>query len=202
MAKSDNSRIDKIEKLLEELSESQKKTDEQMKKTDEQMKKTDKEIDKLLGSQKETGKRVRDLTDGWGKFVEGIVAPCIPKLFKKVGINVDFTTQNVEKTKNGRSLEIDILCEGKSKEKDMVIAVEVKTTLDESKVDRWVERLGKFYKFFDRYKDYSLIGVIGGMKLSKGVIRYAEGKGLYVLIPSGDAVKLANKPKFKPMIWR
>ncbi|MBU3930972.1 MAG: hypothetical protein KKF01_00755, partial [Proteobacteria bacterium] len=131
----------------------------------------------LRESQKKTDKKVGDLTDGWGRFVEGTVAPCIPKLFKKVGINVDFTTQNVEKTKNGRSLEIDLLCEGKSKEKDIVIAVEVKTTLDESKVDEWIERLKKFFKFFDKYRDYSLIGVIGGMKLSKGVIRYAEGKG-------------------------
>ena len=156
----------------------------------------------LRESQKETGKRVRDLTDGWGKFVEGIVAPCIPKLFKKVGINVDFTAQNVEKTKDGEETETDVLCTGKSKKEDIVIAVEVKTTLDESKVDRWVEKLKEFYKFFDEYKDYRLIGVIGGMKLSKGVVRYAEGKGLYVLTPSGNAVKLANKPKFKPRIWR
>ena len=65
-----------------------------------------------------------------------------------------------------------------------------------------MERLEKFYKFFDEYKDYRLIGVISGMKLSKGVVRYAEGRGLYVLTPSGNAVKLANKPKFKPRIWR
>jgi len=160
------------------------------KKTDEQM--------------KITGKKVGELTDGhgWGKFVEGTVAPCIPKLFRKVGIDIGITAQNVEKTKDGGETEIDVLCTGKSKKEDIVIAVEVKTTLDESKVDRWVERLEKFYKFFDEYKDYRLIGVISGMKLSKGVVRYAEGKGLYVLTPSGNAVKLANKPKFKPRIWK
>lgn len=156
----------------------------------------------LRESQKKTEKMVSDLTDGWGKFVEGTVAPCIPKLFRKVGIDIGIIAQNVERTKNGKSLEIDVLCEGKSKEKDIVIAVEVKTTLDESKVDEWIKRLEKFFKFFDKYKDYRLIGVIGGMKLSRGVIKYAEGKGLYIFTPSGNAVKLANKPNFKPRIWK
>ena len=191
-----------VERLKKEFYQGMTKLRESQAELRESQKKTDEEIDKLLGSQKETAKRVGDLTDGWGKFVEGTVAPCIPKLFKKVGINVDFTAQNVERTKDGGEMEVDILCEGKSKEKDMVIAVEVKTTLDESKVDEWIERLKDFFKFFDKYRDYSLIGVIGGMKLSKGVVRYAERKGLYVLTPSGNAVKLANKPEFKPRIWR
>ncbi len=70
---------------IKELRESQKKTDEQLK--------------KMIG----------ELTDGWRKFVEGLVEPSVREVFKEVGIEVRETFQRPTASINGRNLEIDIV---------------------------------------------------------------------------------------------
>ena len=84
---------------IKELQESQKKTDEQLKKTDKQLKETDKQLKKMIG----------ELTDGWGKFVEGLVEPSVREVFKEVGIEVRETFQRPTASINERNLEIDIV---------------------------------------------------------------------------------------------
>ena len=70
---------------IKELRESQKKTDEQLK--------------KMIG----------ELTDGWRKFVEGLVEPSVREVFKEVGIEVRETFQRPTASINERNLEIDIV---------------------------------------------------------------------------------------------
>lgn len=187
---------------IKELRESQKKTDEQMKKTDEQIKKTDTEIDKLLEGQKKTDKQIGNLTDGWGKFVEGLVAPSLPKLFKKFGLKIRGIDQRALRRLNGRELEIDILCVGEKDGSEVVIAAEVKSNLEISDVEDYLNNLSNFFKFFKEYRGRDLIGMVSGIRLSKGVKDFAERHGLYVLAPSGETMIILNKKGFKPRIWR
>lgn len=159
------------------------------------------EIAELKESQKKTDKQIGNLTDGWGKFVEGLVAPSVPKIFSKLGIKVFGIDQRALRRFNGKEMEIDVLCLGKQKTKEVVIAAEVKSVLGIEDVKYYINSLGNFFKFFTEYKGSELIGVVSGIKMEKGVAQFAEKQGLYVLAPSGETMVMLNKKGFKPHIW-
>jgi hypothetical protein len=186
---------DEIWKLLRELIISQKKTDEQLKKTDEQIRETEALVNR-------TNKQVGDLTDGWGKFVEGLVTPSVPKLFSDFGIKILGTYQRAKKRFNGRELEIDVLCVGRRGRKRVAIAAEIKSELNVYDIKRYLKELDQFFLFFDEYQGMDLIGVVSGIRLSKGVKDFAEKQGLYILAPSGETMVILNQKDFKPRIWR
>ncbi|MEW6095625.1 MAG: hypothetical protein AB1567_03745 [bacterium] len=190
----------KQQQTEKEIDRLTKKTDAQIEKIDAQIEKTDKEIKKEI---KKVNKMVGDLTDGWGKFVEGLVAPSIPKVFKILDIDVfDISTRRTRR-KNGNELEVDILCLGRRQDgKEVVLVAEVKSDLQSKHIDEFVtEELPEFKKFFDEYQDKELIGIVAGSRLGDGVKKYAEKLGLYILAPSGNIMKLLNKPDFRPKAW-
>ncbi|MEW6686635.1 MAG: DUF3782 domain-containing protein [Candidatus Edwardsbacteria bacterium] len=180
--------FNEIKESIKDLIERQKKTDEQLKKTDEQIRRTD--------------RNVGNLTDGWGKFVEGLVEPSVPKLFSKLGIKIYGIYPRARKILNRRYLEIDVLGTGQRKDgREVVIVTEVKSELKQRDVDDVVETLNLFPKFFKEYKDREIIGAVAGIRLQKGIERYAERRGLYVLAPSGETMMILNEKGFKPKVW-
>lgn len=207
-----NNEMARIEKAIRELVASQKKTDEQQKKTEEMLKKTDEEITKLtrktdaeitklLRTQENINKQVANITDSWGKFVEGFIEPSIPELFSRYGIKDTSIFPRAKSHKNGEELEVDILAVSK-KEDNIVIAVEAKTTLGIRDVNDCISDLNKFFDFFDVYSGRKLIGVVCGIRLPGGVAKYAEKKGLYIMRPSGENMTILNRKGFRPKIWK
>lgn len=161
------------------------------------------EMLELRESQKKTDQQIGRLTDGWGKFVEGLVEPSIPKLFGELGIEISMVYQRARSRKDGRELEIDILAIGKRIDGGkVVIAVEVKSTLGVREVKECIEDLNSFFDFFDEYRGRELIGVVSGIRLTSGVQRHAEKEGLYILGPADDNMVILNKKGFKPKIWK
>ncbi|HID26698.1 MAG TPA: DUF3782 domain-containing protein [Methanosarcinales archaeon] len=204
-----NKEIREIRALIKDLIESQKITDEQLKKTDEEIKKltesqkkTDEQLKKTDKQIKNLGKEIGKFTDGWGRFVEGIVAPSIPKLFFELGFVISETHHRAKSRKDGMEMEIDLLALGKQKNKEFVLVAEVKSTLKVGDVQEFIEELDHFFEFFEGYRGKELIGIVCGVSLVKGVEKYAEREGLFVLSPSGDSMKILNKKDFKPKIWR
>jgi hypothetical protein len=195
-------KLNKINATLSEVAKEQKLFAKQMRqlqaaqqKTDEQIRLTNKEIDKLKVM-------VGDLTNSWGKFVEGLVAPSVPVIFKKLKIDIFSLSPRIKRYKDGKELEIDILCLGKDSDgKDLVILTEVKSDVSSKDIDSFLVDIERFKYFFDEYKGRGIIGVIAGMKFGKGVQRYAERCGLYILGPSGEVMELLNKSDFKPRVW-
>ncbi|MEO0164453.1 MAG: DUF3782 domain-containing protein, partial [candidate division WOR-3 bacterium] len=102
----------------------------------------------------------------------------------------------LEEYRKRKDMEVDALAVGK----DYVIVVEVKTTLKKGDVDEFEERLkNKFLKVFYEYKGFRLYGAVAGMRIQKGVDRYASKKGLIVLKhKDGKDVKVLNPKNFKP----
>ncbi|MEW5766439.1 MAG: hypothetical protein AB1797_02260 [bacterium] len=216
-------KIDKIQEILERLAVSQEKTDEELKKLTESQKETDEDLKKLAESQKKTDEELRDLskevskltksdeilrkqlgefTNSWGKFVEGMVAPSVPEIFKHLGIEVLTLYQRALKHKKGEEMEIDILCRGRRDDgREIIIVTEAKSTFEVEDINEFVERLMEFKEFFDEYREQDVVGVTAGTTFRQEVRKYAQRKGLYVLVPSGEIMKLWNKPDFKPKIW-
>lgn len=159
--------------------------------TDKRFKETDKKIENTL-------KVVGDLTGKWSKFVEGLIAPAVEKLFKARGIVVDKVYQRVKTHRNGNTIEIDILAiDGK-----YAVLVEAKSTLKIEDVQEHEERLNTFKYFFPEYKDKNVIGAVGGISIEEGAERYAYKKGMFVIAQSGEeSVKIVNDKGFKPRMW-
>jgi len=190
-------------KGMAELRESQRKTDEQMKKTEESQRKTDEQMKETDEEMKKTDKRIRQVTDGFGKFTEGLVEPNVLPLFKELGIKITGTGTRVKRHYNGETMEVDILATGRmNKRENVIIFIEAKTDPTQRDIKDEIKHIGEFSKFFNEYRGRCVIGAIAGMKITKGVKEYAQKKGFYVLAPSGDTMAILNKKEFKPRIWR
>lgn len=166
----------------------------------ESQKKTDEELTKLF---KKTDKQISQITDGFGKFTEGLVEPNVIPLFNKaLGIEIIGTGTRVKRHYDGETMEVDILAIGKmNKREDVIIYIEAKTDPSQRDIKEVIRHIDEFFKFFDEYKGRKVIGAIAGIKITQGVKNYAEKCGLYVLAPSGDTMIILNKPDFKPKIW-
>ena len=154
--------------------------------TDKRFKETDKEL-----------KELKELFTGqWGKLIEALVEPRVPKLFQERGIPVIDTAQRVKSKRIGKEMEVDILATND----DSVIAIEVKTTLKVEDVNEHLERLGRFMESFPRYEGMKLYGAVAGVNIEERADRYAYKNGLFVLTLSGEGtVVILNDDKFVPM---
>jgi len=101
----------------------------------------------------------------------------------------------------GESGEIDVLLENG----EVAILIEVKTKLKTDDVRDHIEQLEKYRRYADeegRRDKRRFIGAVAGAVAADHVIKYAQKKGLYVIVQSGDAVEIVTPPKgFKAKEW-
>jgi hypothetical protein len=162
-----------------------KETDAKFKETDAKFKETDKKINQLSGL----------FSSQWGKLMEAVVEPGALRLFGERGIQVNHIFPRAKSQLNGRSMEIDLLLENT----DVVIVVEVKSTLKVSDVKDFLEDLAQFFDFFPRYRSYRVYAGVAGLNIEEEADRYAYRQGLFVLGLSGEGVvQLKNDPSFQP----
>ena len=156
--------------------------------------------DRILELFKETDRRIDRISDTLGTFVEGLVQPKVPELFRERGIEVSEIHHNIQIKKTGLQVaEIDLLLVNA----EYSVAVEVKTTLKVQHVDGHLQRL-------DRLKDNpirtikgtTLLGAIAGMSVAEGADKYACRKGLYVLRQKGEIMEIVNDEGFRPQEWQ
>ena len=86
---------------------------------------------------------------------------------------------------------------------DSVMAVEVKAKLKRDDVDGHIERLGKIGGLLKERGDVrKVLGAVAGGAVPDNLLKYAHGKGLYVLVQSGESVSIAPLPEnFMPREW-
>ena len=186
-------RLDRLEKLAEEmlagiaqLRESQAKTDEQIKRTDEQMRRTDAKLDRI-------GQQLGDLGLVQGEVAEDLFFRNLRGVFRKTKMDLKKVKRNLKRKGEG---EFDLVAE----DGDKVLVVEVKNKLDKRMVDRFVDRkLPKFKDLFPEYESYQVIGGMGALVVKDDVGRYAEKAGLYVLTQTDEGgAALLNREGFNP----
>jgi hypothetical protein len=198
-------RLNGIDRRIALLLQSQEEFAKQQKQTDKEIKNLNQEIKKLA---EEVGK----VTDSLGRFAEGLVAPCLKKIFEKLGVIITDVSPRRKRDLDNKTLEIDILCLGKvlannklMLEEGIKIAIlsEVKSFLHAREITDFINKdIPQFHLFFDEYKDYPIIGAVSGMTIEEGAEKYAEKEGLFVLVPAEDNVRLFNAKGFIPKIWR
>lgn len=164
------SRMDRIERGMEEflrgimaLRESQQKTDEQLKKTDEQLDRTIKKLDDI-------GRQLGELGLVQGEVAEDLFYRNVKSVFTKRKMTFRNVRRNLKK--KGMA-EYDIV----AVDGEQVLVIEVKNRLDKRMVDRFVEqKLPKFMEAFPEYRSYRVIGGMGALVVKDDVGRYAESQ--------------------------
>ena len=193
-------RLDRLEKLAEEmlagiaqLRESQAKTDEQIRelkvsqaKTDEQLRKTIQKLDNI-------GSQLGDLGLVQGEVAEDLFFRNLRGVFRKAKMDLKKVKRNLKRKGEG---EFDLVAENG----DKVLVVEVKNKLDKRMVDKFIEeRLPRFKAIFPEYAKYQVVGAMGALVVKDDVGRYAEKAGLYVLTQTDEGgATLLNRKGFEP----
>jgi hypothetical protein len=144
---------------------------------------------------RETQKNIGGLNNTLGSLVEHIMTPGLPQKFKKLGYHFDRIANY--KYAEGVYAEIDALLENGTQ----AMVVEVKTTLRQADIDDHLNRMEKVRAYADERGDKrQFMGAIAATITDKSTKDYALKKGLFVIEPSGEDVKV-TKPAAEPRIW-
>jgi hypothetical protein len=151
--------------------------------------------DKAWAAIRETQRNIGGISNTLGSIVEHILTPGLPKKFKKLGYS--FNRIATYKFAEGVWAQIDGMLENG----EQAIAVEVKTTLRQSDIDEHIGRMEKIRKYADEHGDKrQFMGAIAATITDEASRNYALKKGLFVIEPSGDDVKVI-KPQGEVKVW-
>jgi len=195
------------EGILELMRENERKfvlmsqeTDRKFQETAEQIEKMSQETGQKI---KETNKQIAALGSRIGEIVKNMVAGNIIEKFQKLGYDVTGCSPNKSfKNKElGISGEIDLLLDdGK-----VAILIEVKTTLETADVRTHIKRLTKYRRYADArgFGDKQrFIGAVAGTVVKDEAAQLAQENGMYVIVQSGEAVKIIPPPEgFRVREW-
>ena len=185
-----------FQEMVREDRERRAELDRKFQDTDRKFQDTDRKFQDTDRKIKEVSQQVGKLGSRWGEFVEGIVAPACETLFAERGIPVHRVSPRVKaKSLDGsRRMEIDLLVDNT----DSVVLVEVKSRLTAEDVRDHLKRVREFKEFYEGEGGTRVMGAVAGILIDNGVDQFAMNEGLFVIVQSGDSVKLANDGKFVP----
>ncbi|MBF0427078.1 MAG: hypothetical protein HQL66_14795, partial [Magnetococcales bacterium] len=184
-------------------------TDRKFQETDRRFQETERQIKEAILEMRrdhqetergvrETSRKVGQLGGRWGEFVEGMVAPACKTLFIERGIPVHKVHSRTKASLPGnRHMEIDLLVIDDT----VIVAVEVKSELRAEDVRHHLDRLVEFKEFYPEYVDRRIMGAVAGIVMGEGVVQFAMKQGLYVIVQSGESVRLVNDKAFEPRVW-
>ncbi|MBF0434634.1 MAG: DUF3782 domain-containing protein [Magnetococcales bacterium] len=199
MVREDRERRAELDRKFQETDRQMQETDRRMQETDRQMQETDRRMQETDRLVKEVSRQVGNLGSRWGEFVEGIVAPACETLFAKRGIPVHRVSPRVKAISldGSRRMEIDLMVVNT----DSVVLVEVKSRLTAEDVRDHLKRVREFKEFYEGEGGAKVMGAVAGILIDNDVDQFAMNEGLFVIVQSGDSVKLANDGKFVPRTW-
>jgi hypothetical protein len=182
--------LDKLKERQEENREQMRKTDEQMRKTDEQMQRTDEQMRKTDERIDRMAIEIGGLGNSVGLFMETLFSANLWDKFTDEGYDFEQGGKRVFRYKGKIIAEVDFFLENGK----YVMAVEVKTSLTEHYVNEHLKKLERIREYFDNINEKRiLLGAVAGPSVSGDVVQYAQKNGLYVIVQSGTAAKIADK---------
>lgn len=193
--------LDDVWRLFQEtdrkFQESDRLLTQRFQETDRKFQESDRLLKELLATQKETSKKIGELGNRLGDFVQEMVRPAVVRLFRERNIEVHQVMRNIEAFNDDHAIEVDLLVINRQQ----AIAVECKSRLSIDDVNDHLERLDKFKELFPQYQNLHLMGAVAGMVVPDDTAKYAYRRGLFVLAQSGDAVLIRNDARFTPKLW-
>ncbi|MDR3147366.1 MAG: hypothetical protein LBU00_03190 [Treponema sp.] len=160
---------------------------------------TEKALKETQAAVKETQRIVGDLGNRFGDMAERMLIPDLVDKFERFGFSFGKLSHNVrwKKKEYDLSMELDALLEN-GKE---AMVVEVKAKLDKEDVNEQMGRMEKVRRYADLDGDKRhFFAAMAAMTASEKAIDYALAKGFYVIMPSGEDVKI-TRPTAEPRVW-
>ena len=189
----------RLQKLHEETERTLKKSQDEawaaIRETQQAHKETEKAHKETEKAIKETQKNIGGLNNTLGSMVEHILTPGLPQKFKKFGYS--FNRIASYSYAAGVYAQIDGMLENGSQ----AVAVEVKTKLRQADIDDHLVRMEKIRKHANEHGDKrQFMGAMAAFITDEATKKYALKKGLFVIEPSGEDVKV-TKPEKEPRVW-
>lgn len=158
-----------------------------------------KETERMIQAQsREIGRLERLFTSQWGRLIESLVEGDLVNMLNRFGLNVESTTTRLRgRTPEGRNYEFDILAH----DGDILVVVEVKTTLRPEDVNDFSEKLGNFKTWLQRYAENTVHGAVAYLQADASAVTMAERRGLLVIRATGDSAAIVNSKGFWPRTW-
>ena len=143
--------------------------------------------------------KIGGLDNTFGEIIEHLVAPGIEERFGELGLHFEKVNSNVRIKQDGQRLaEVDLLLENQ----EIIMAVEVKAKVTTKDVEKHNIRLEKLRGYYDRGHDRRrILGTIAGAVFGPVEREAALKMGLYVVVQSGDTMKLEVPGDFVPQEW-
>ncbi|MDR1256298.1 MAG: hypothetical protein LBJ86_00945 [Spirochaetaceae bacterium] len=156
-----------------------------------------KKLERLV---KNLSKNIGGVNRSLGKSTEYMFNAKMWEKFNELDYTFTKGAPNVKFLVNGQIIaEVDMFMENG----EDVMPAEIKTDLTTEDVDEHLERIKKIRFYMDEHNDRrTIVGAVAGLIVPNNVREYAYKKGLYVMVPSGKAVAVADvPPKFTPRKW-
>jgi hypothetical protein len=189
----------KTDEHIKQVDEQIKQVDEQIKAMSQQADETSKEVAKTSKEVAKISKNLGGIGNTIGKMTEAMFSFELWKKFSVHGFK--FTQGSSIKFSSGNQVlaEVDFFMENG----DYAMPVEIKTELSVEDVDDHLKRMDKIRQYMDRRKDKrKLVGAVAGAVVAPNVVKYAQRKGFFVLVQTGDSIGIARLPKgFVPKEW-
>jgi len=163
-----------IAELYESTKELKKATEEQGERIERSEMRQEKEIKRF---NKEWGA----LSNKLGTIVEDIIFPATrPVLQKYFKCKITDLSLNREKLKDDLQDEFDVIAV--SDECKIVFLIEVKSTPKIDYINEFKNnKIERFKKLFDEYKDYKLIPIFASLRLQSNIINYLTKQKIYAM---------------------
>jgi uncharacterized protein YoxC len=150
---------------------------------------------------KELGKHIGGLHNSFGELTEHLVAPGIVERFEELGFYFgSFADGAYRIFGDDKKLktEIDLLLDND----DYIIGVEIKSKPVDRDIEHHLKRLEIMREHWNKKEDTrKILGAIAGAVFPKEVKELALKAGLYVLVQSGDTIKMEIPDGFVPQKW-
>ena len=187
-----------LKRTIEENAELSRETKQAIKEVSEQIRENGRQLEK---SKRELDRKMGELGNRFGELAEHLVAPSINEKFNALGYHFDAIAPGglrIDEPGGQTVAEIDLLLQNT----ESMVAVEVKSKLLERHVDEHIRRLEVLRAWADKHGDRRKIrGAMAGAIVSPGVRQYTLKDGLYVIVQTGDTVKIDIPDGFVPRQW-
>ena len=184
-------RMRETDRQMKETDRLSKETKQQQKETDRQMQETDRRMDKRM-------KELESLFTGqWGKLMESLVEGDLVALLQAKGIDVRSTHTRVKGRRNGEHYEYDILAVNS----EVVVVVEVKTTLHAQDVTHFLEKLARFTENVPVFRGKQVYGALAYLRVEQSAEVHAVRQGLFVIRATGSSASIVNQADFQPRVF-
>jgi hypothetical protein len=192
--------FEKVWAMFQETDRLIKENAAEIRETTAQMKETDKKFQKTERLVKELSKNIGGVTCTLGKLTEAMYSARLWDKFAALGYEFTCGCRNKKFMEKKQTLaEADIFLENGI----YAMPVEIKTDLTIEDVDEHLERIAVIRQYMDeRGNKRLLVGAVAGGVAPENVVKYAQKKGLYVVVQSGESVTIAEAPEsFKAAQW-